>query len=60
MPTELQWVALQDSVRSLAQLRYCLYNIYLEGQYLYLEVKICDAEQQRYQYIIDDRKDGGV
>lgn len=53
MPTELQWVAFQDAVRSLAQLRYCLFDIYLEGQFLYLEAKSCDAEQQRYLFIID-------
>lgn len=43
MLTELQWLTFQDVVRSLAQLRYCLFNIYLEGQFLYLEVKSCDA-----------------
>lgn len=53
MPTEQQWVALEDSVKTLAQLRYCLYNLYIVGQYLYLEVKSCDNEQQRYLYIID-------
>ncbi|MGH2413072.1 MAG: hypothetical protein ACRDEA_05160 [Microcystaceae cyanobacterium] len=53
MPTELQGIAFQDSIRSLAQLRYCLYNIFLEGQYLYLEVKSCDDEQQRHLFILD-------
>lgn len=52
MLTELQWLTFQDTVRSLAQLRYCLFNTYLEGAFLYLEVKSCDAEQQRYLYII--------
>jgi hypothetical protein len=53
MPTEFQWIALQGSIRLLAQLRYCLYNIFLEGQYLYLEVKSCDDEQQKRLIILD-------
>lgn len=57
MLTELQWITFQDTIQSLAQLRYCLFNVYLEGQFLYLEVKSCDAEQQRYLYIIDSEGD---
>lgn len=53
MITELQFVALQDAVRSLAQLRYCLYNIYVEGEYLYIEAKSCDNEQQKCIFIFD-------
>ncbi len=53
MITELQFVALTDAVRSLSQLRYCLYNLYVEGQYLYLETKSCDDEQQKYLFIFD-------
>mgnify|MGYP006450806401 CR=1 FL=1 len=53
MLSELQWFALQDAVRSLGQLRYYLCNIYLEGEYLFLEVKSCDAEEQNHLFIID-------
>jgi hypothetical protein len=52
MPTEFQWITFQDSIRSIAQLRYCLYNIFKEGEYLYLEIKSCDNEQQRHLLII--------
>ena len=53
MPTELQWLTFQDSVRSLAQLRYCLYNFYLEGQFLFLEAKSCDDEERQLLFILD-------
>ena len=46
MITELQFFALTDAVRSLSQLRYCLYNLYVEGEFLYVEAKSCDDEQQ--------------
>lgn len=53
MITELQFVALSDAVRSLAQLRYCLYDLYVEGQFLYLEAKSCDNERQKRLFIFD-------
>ena len=53
MITELQFFALTDAVRSLSQLRYCLYNLYVEGQFLYVEAKNCDNEQQKYLFIFD-------
>jgi hypothetical protein len=53
MITEIQFVALCDAVRSLSQLRYCLYNLYVEGQFLYVEAKSCDDEQQKYLFIFD-------
>ena len=52
MITELQFVALSD-VRSLSQLRYCLYDLYVEGEFLYVEAKSCDDEQQKYLFIFD-------
>jgi len=53
MIPELQFVALSDAVHSLSQLRYCLYNLYVEGQFLYVEVKSCDNEQQKHLFIFD-------
>ncbi len=53
MITELQFVALADAVRSLSVLRYCLYNLYVEGEFLYVEAKSCDNEQQKYLFIFD-------
>ena len=56
-PTELQWLALCDHVRTLAQLRYCLYNLYLEGGFLFMEVKSCDDETAKHIFIVDPEGD---
>lgn len=53
MITEIQFAVLCDAVRSLSQMRYCLYNLYVEGQFLYVEAKSCDDEQQKYLFIFD-------
>ncbi len=57
MPTESQWIVFQDSVRSIGQMRFRLVDVYCEGDFLYLEVKSCDAEPL-YIYILD--KEGNM
>ena len=57
MISELQFVAHTEAVRSLSQLRYCLDNLYVEGQFLYAEAKSCDNEQQKYLFIFDTEGD---
>ncbi len=54
IPNEIQWVFFCDRIRSLAQMRFCLYNLYMEGGLLFIEVKSCDNEQVKYLYIIND------
>ena len=56
-PTELQWIALCDYIKTLAQLRYCLYNLYLSGEFLFIEVKSCDDETVKHLFIINSEGD---
>ena len=57
IPTELQWFALCDHVRTLAQLRYCLYNLYIDGGFLFIEVKNFDDETVKHIFIVDPEGD---
>lgn len=50
---EIQWAVLCDRIRTLAQLRYCVYNLYVEGGFLFVEAKSCDDELVKYLLIID-------
>ncbi len=43
-PNEIQWVVLCYRLRTLAQLRYCVYDLYMEGGFLFIEAKSCDDE----------------
>lgn len=56
-PTELQWFALCERVKTLAQLRYCLYNLYLEGGFLFIEVESCDDETAKHIFIVNPEGD---
>lgn len=53
LPTELQWLVLGDYVRTLAQLRYCLYNLYMDGGFLFIQVKSCDDETVKQVFILN-------
>ncbi len=53
VPTEIQWVVLCDYVRTLAQIRFCIYNLYMSGGLLYIEIKSCDNELAKHLYIIN-------
>lgn len=53
LPTSLQWLVFCDYVRTLAQLRYCLYNIYMDGGFLFIQVKSCDDETVKYLFILN-------
>lgn len=52
-PNEIQWVVLCNQVRTLAQIRYCVYNLYLEGEFLFIEAKSCDDETVKYLFIMN-------
>jgi hypothetical protein len=53
IPTEIQWVFFCDRIRSLAQMRFCLYNLYMDGGLLFIEIKSCDDELAKHLYIIN-------
>ena len=53
MPNEIQWAVLCDRIRTLAQLRYCVYDLQLEGGFLFVKAKSCDDETVRYLFIIN-------
>lgn len=53
IPNEIQWLVLCDRIRTLAQLRYCVYNLYIEGEFLFIEAKSCDDEMVKYLFIIN-------
>lgn len=57
IPQEVQWAVLCDRIRTLAQLRYCVYDLYMEGSFLFVEVKSCDNELVRHTFTIDPQGD---
>lgn len=56
-PTELQWIILCAHIKTLAQLRYCIYNLYIDGSFLFIEVKSCDDETVKHLFIISSEGD---
>ena len=57
IPNEIQWLVLCDRLRTLAQLRCCIYNLYLEGEFLFIEAKSCDDESAKHVFTIDRQGD---
>lgn len=57
LPNELQWLTLCDRLRTLAQLRYCVYDLYMTGMYLFIEVKSCDDEAAKHIFTVDPEGD---
>lgn len=53
IPNEIQWIVLCDRVRSLGQMRFCLYNLYLDGGLLFIETKSCDNELTKHLFIVN-------
>ncbi len=53
IPTEIQWIVLCDYIRTFAQIRFCIYNLYMNGGLLYVEIKSCDNELAKHLYIIN-------
>jgi hypothetical protein len=39
IPNEIQWLVLCNRVRTLAQIRYCIYDLYMSGGFLFIEAK---------------------
>lgn len=52
-PNEIQWVVLCDYIQTFAQIRFCLYNLYMSGGLLFIEIKSCDDEIVKHLYIIN-------
>ena len=57
IPNEIQWVVLCDRIRTLAQLRYCVYDLELEGEFLFVKAKSCDDETVKHLFIINPEGD---
>ena len=53
IPNEIQWVVLCYRLRTLAQLRYCVYDLYMEGGFLFIEAKSCDDETVNLTLTVD-------
>ena len=56
-PIELQWIILCDYIKTLAQLRYCLYDLYIDDGFLFIEVKSCDDETVKHLFIVNPEGD---
>lgn len=52
-PNSIQWVTLCDRVSSLAQMRFCVYNLLMEGGFLFIRAKSCESESVKYLFIIN-------
>lgn len=57
IPNEIQWLVLCERIRTLAQLRYCVYNLYMEGDFLFIEAKSCDEETAKHVFTVDRQGD---
>lgn len=53
MPTELQWLRLTSLVQVLGQTRWCIFNLYLTGDILYIEARHFDNPQTIHLHLID-------
>lgn len=38
---------------SLALMRFCIYNLVMEGEFLFIRAKSCDSESTKHLFIID-------
>lgn len=56
-PNEIQWAVLCDRIRTLAQIRYCVYDLYMEGSFLFVEAKSCDDNTAKHTFTIDPSGD---
>lgn len=53
MPTELQWDRLTSLVQVLGQTRWCIFNLYITGDILYVEARHCDKPQNIHLHLFD-------
>lgn len=53
IPNEIQWLVFCSRVRTLAQVRYCIYDVYMSGGFLFIEAKSCDDEAAKHVYTLD-------
>lgn len=53
VPSSIQWAMLCDYVTSLAQMRFCVYNLVMEGGFLFVRAKSCDLESTKLVLIIN-------
>lgn len=53
IPNLLQWLTLQDRIRTLAQLRFRIYDLYMQGSFLFFEARSCDDKTSQLIFIID-------
>ena len=53
MPTELQWERLLSLVQVLGQTRWCIFNLYLTGDILFVEARHCDSSLNSHLYLFD-------
>lgn len=53
MPTELQWERLRSLIQVLGQTRWCVFNLYLTGDILFVEARHCDNPQEIHLHPFD-------
>lgn len=53
MPTELQWERLISLVQVLGQTRWCIFNLYITGDILYVEARHFDNPQNTHLHLFD-------
>lgn len=52
-PNLLQWLTLQDLVRALAQMRFRVYDLYIDGGLLFLETRSCDDDTSQPIFMLN-------
>lgn len=53
MPTELQWLRLTSLIQVLGQTRWCIFNLYMTGDMLYIEARHFDNPENTHLHLID-------
>lgn len=52
-PNILQWLTLQALARALAQLRFRVYDLYIDGGFVFVESRSCDDDSSQRTSIIN-------
>ena len=57
MPTELQWYRLCDLINGLPQIEWCVFQVEMTGDYLYVRARSITLVQSTLLFIVDPQGD---
>lgn len=57
MPTELQWYRLCDLINGLPQIQWCVYQVEMTGDYLYIQARSIESSRNTLLFIVNSEGD---